>query len=154
MFQRYHVYFYIFTFEMLDWKASDDFKWYVPITARTNHFRCRNIRITFSMATKHCYIKSLIYNGCIYALKSNKFEKIQSLFRADCSNQLTIWCLWYFTNIVSFYYKNIYTAHSFFHTALRQRNKAVQQAVSVIATGKNDQALIIIKILKSAVRHV
>ena len=35
-------------FEMLDQNISDI---YVPISARPNHFRCKNIRNTFSMAT-------------------------------------------------------------------------------------------------------
>ena len=32
-------------------KTIGSFEWYVPITARPNHFKCRNIGITFSLAT-------------------------------------------------------------------------------------------------------
>ena len=48
------------------------------------------------------------------------------------------------THMVDFY-KNIYTARFFsFHTTWRHSNKAVQQAVPLIATHVNDKALYMI----------
>ena len=50
-------------------------------------------------------------------------------------------------HMVCFYYKNIYTARASFsfHTPWHHRNKAVQQAVPLIATRINDKALEMIK---------
>ena len=80
----------------------------------------------------------------------NKFEKIQILFGADCTIQLTIWCLWYFTKIhmVNFYYKNFFTVHCFFlytQPDVTETIKAVQQAVQIIGPHINDRAWIKIK---------
>ena len=60
--------------------------------------------------------------------QSNKLEKKQIPFGADCTIQLKIWCIWYFTKI-------------------RHSNKAVQQAVPIIAPHINDRAWI--KIIKN-----
>ena len=48
--------------------------------------------------------------------------------------------------MVYFHYYNIYTARSFFSFHVHRSNKAVQQAVPLIATNMNDRTLKMIKI--------
>ena len=78
-------YFYI-SLEMLDWKALEVLSDICPITSRPNHFRCMNMRTTFSIwqlctvTPVHSFIM-----GVLMCWESNKFWKDTKSSNADCT---------------------------------------------------------------------
>ena len=52
-------------------KSIRTFEWYLPITARPNHFWCRNTKLLFSMATKFHQFTHLIW---VYLRIKNRID--------------------------------------------------------------------------------
>ena len=98
-------------------KNISSFEWYLLITARPNHFWCKNIRTTFfpwqnsTASPVYSFIMGIrvefVINLTRYEIFSVQLCTLWLTIDVFYTLLRLIWCFF-------FHYKNIYTAHYFF----------------------------------------